>query len=57
MVHTSPTRSILMEEVSGKQDKVDFGISGDLEDLSKGVDGVLTSDWVFLCVANVIVGR
>lgn len=56
LVHTCPTRSILVKQIAGQKDEVDLGITSDLEDLAEGVDGVLASDGVFLGVAYVVVG-
>ena len=56
-MHTGPTRSVLMKQIPSQQYKVHFGISGDLKNLSKGIDGVLTSNWVFFSVTYVIVRR
>jgi hypothetical protein len=45
-----------MEEISSKEDKVDIGVSSYLQDLAESVDRVLTANWVFFGVADVIVG-
>lgn len=46
-----------MKQIPSQQYEVHFGISGDLENLSKGIDGVLTSDWVFFGITYMIVRR
>lgn len=56
LVQTPSTRSILMEEITGQKDKVHLCVSGDLQDLSKGIDSVLSPHRVFLGVSNVVVG-
>lgn len=48
--------SVLVEQVAGEKNKVDFGVTGDLQDLSEGVDGVLPANWVLLCIADVVIG-
>jgi hypothetical protein len=45
-----------MEQIPRKEDKIHFGIPGNLEDLAKGVDAVLSADGVFLGVADVVIG-
>ena len=55
-MQASSTRPILMEEITSQQDKVDLCFLCDLEDLSKGVDGILTSYRIFLSVTYVIIG-
>ena len=54
-MHTRPTGSVLMKEVSGEEDEVHFGISSDLEYLSEGVDGVLSTYGIFLGISDMVV--
>lgn len=56
LMHHASTGLVFVKQVTGQEDKVDFGISCQLENLLEGVDGILTSDRVFFCVTNVIVG-
>ena len=54
-MHTCSARAVLVEEIPGKEDEVHIGCLGDLQDLAKGVDGILASDGVLLRISNVIV--
>jgi hypothetical protein len=48
-------RLVLVKEIPGQEDKVYLAIFRQLEDLAKGIDGILTSDGILFGVAYVIV--
>jgi hypothetical protein len=45
-----------VKQITSQQNKVDFGLFGNLEYLFECVDGVLTANGVLLGVADVVVG-
>lgn len=54
-MHTRPTGSVLMEEVTREEDEVDLGIPSYLQYLAERVDGILSSDGILLGVADMVV--
>lgn len=48
---------VLVEEIADEQEHVHFVVSSQLQDFLERLDGVPTSHWISLIVADVIVCR
>lgn len=55
LVQACTTWAVLVKQVTGKQDKVDLLLTGNLQNLLERVDGVLATDGILFRIADVIV--
>lgn len=54
-MHTRSTWLVLVEQIAGEEDEIDLLLNSKLEDLAKGVDGILSTDGVLLGIPDMIV--
>lgn len=55
-MHRPPTRLILVKDITGQQNKVDFVGAGQMQDFLEGREGIVAADGIAFEISEVIVG-